>query len=118
MSELESKDWREQFIDDQQKISQNHQKIADKCGKKLIELGERLQAENEPGGKSIAEHGHKILQHAKIEQEQNKANSYQSVEIAAKERRKATEEHVQAIKEYNKILQKKIQASPEKSKKS
>ncbi|BAU66452.1 hypothetical protein STA3757_38570 [Stanieria sp. NIES-3757] len=116
MSKLESKDWREQFIDDQQKI-------AGECGKKLIELGERLQAENEPGGKSIAEHGKKILQHGKLEQEQtqqaleqNQANAYQSIELAARERRKATEEHVQAIEEYNEILLKKIRANQEESK--
>ncbi|AFZ33756.1 hypothetical protein Sta7437_0137 [Stanieria cyanosphaera PCC 7437] len=125
MSELESKNWHEQFIDDQEKISQNHQKIADKCAQKLIELGERLQAENEPGGKSIAEHGQKILHYTKIEQEktqqaseQNEVNAYESTEIAAQQRRKATQEHVQAIEEYNAILLKKIQANQEKSKKS
>jgi hypothetical protein len=108
------------YSEKKEEISHQHRIIADKCGKSLIKIGESLQEQNHADdlerevGKSLVDHGKKILNYAHIEAEeverakQEKNLSFNHYELAAKQRRKATEEHTQAIKEYQQLLQQKI----------
>ncbi|WP_036477947.1 hypothetical protein [Myxosarcina sp. GI1] len=109
------------------KIARQHQEIATKCGEELIELGKSLQKQENPAtelGKSLQAHGEKIQQYMQHEAQQaeealkqvgeRKADSRQSQETAAMYRRLATEEHTQAVYEYNQYLQQQIQENRQK----
>jgi hypothetical protein len=108
------------FSEKKEEISHQHRQVADKCGKALIEIGESLQKNNHADdldkkvGKSLVDRGRKILNYADIEAKQverakqEKNSSFDYHELAAQQRRKATEEHTQAIKEYQQLLQQKI----------